>query len=60
MKRVIHSVKIVLLLSALWILAWSALPGGAEAGAFCEGAGHSCHAVSNGTLLHLEESGATY
>jgi hypothetical protein len=50
------AVKVALLLGALLILAWSAIPGSAEAASVtCEGAGHTCHAIdANGKTHHYK------
>ena len=60
MKRTLTVLKIFSLVAALAIVAWSAIPSDAEAGVFCETAGHSCHVVIGGHTYHLEEAAVTY
>lgn len=54
MKKVINTLKLTLLLGALTIIAWSAGPSSAQASAFCEVSGHSCHAIIDGVTHHME------
>lgn len=54
MKRTIASVKIVLLLAALSVVAWSSGASTARA-VICRGAGETCHVDFGGTVKHYEE-----
>ncbi len=53
MQTVLKLVKAAALLTALFIVAWSALPGEAEA-VTCEGAGHSCHVIIGDHAHHFK------
>lgn len=55
MNRLSSYLKTALLLSALAIVAWSALPSNAQADTVCEGAGHSCHVEIGSTTYHLKK-----
>lgn len=60
MKKLACVLKIVVLLSTLAIVAWSAVPSDAGASVTCEGTGHSCHAIIGGHTYHLEEAAMSY
>lgn len=55
MKQLLNSLKATLLLGALAIFAWSAVPSNAAAaaeGGDCVPPGEECHFVAHGVLYH--------
>jgi hypothetical protein len=64
MQRLLDLVKLSLVLTALLVVAWSALPGTAQADVqaqvYCEAAGHTCHIVIGNTTYHKEKQPETY
>lgn len=57
MKNIQALGKTALLIGAVALFAFSALPSVVDAGegVFCEATGHTCHVDIGGTTYHLEE-----
>jgi len=57
MRKILDTVKTILLLGALFIVGWSATSDAETAqAATCKGSGHSCHGqLEDGTIIHARE-----
>lgn len=59
MLRFLNILKLSLVLTALVVTAWSALPGTAQADVqsqvYCEASGHTCHVVIGDRTYHKKK-----